>query len=131
MAISTDYTSSYLDTLTQQAQNASDARKTGDITKQASSLGKGSSTEDLTNAVKSFESYFVEQVIKEFKNTNDMLSDDEDTDGWAGQMSDMYMDSTISSLASDIVDRYGDDYTDELVENLKLNYGITDTDTDK
>lgn len=115
--------------MNQQAQNLTDSKKTGDITRQAESLGKGSSTEDLKSAMKSFESYFVEQIIKEVKKTNDALkSDDDDTDGWAGQMSDMYMDSTISTLASEIVDRYGDDYTDQMVDHMKLEYGITDDD---
>lgn len=128
MAVSTDYSSSYLSVMNQQAQNLTDSKKTGDITRQAESLGKGSSTEDLKSAMKSFESYFVEQMIKEVKKTNDALKSDDDTDGWAGQMSDMYMDSTISTLASEIVDRYGDDYTDQMVDHMKLEYGITDDD---
>ena len=126
MAVSTDYSSSYLSVMNQQAQNLTDSKKTGDITRQAESLGKGSSTEDLKSAMKSFESYFVEQMIKEVKKTNDALNPDDDTDGWAGQMSDMYMDSTISTLASEIVDKYGDNFTDEMVDHMKLEYGITD-----
>ncbi|MDD7327127.1 MAG: hypothetical protein PUG68_04895 [Lachnospiraceae bacterium] len=126
MAVSTDYSSSYLSVMNQQAQNLTDSKKTGDITSQAESLGKGSSTEDLKSAMKSFESYFVEQMIKEVKKTNDALKPDDDTDGWAGQMSDMYMDSTISTLASQIVDKYGDNFTDEMVDHMKLEYGITD-----
>lgn len=128
MAVNTDYSSSYLDVMNQQAQSLTDSKKTGDITKQAESLGKGSSTEDLKSAMKSFESYFVEQMIKEVKKTNDALKPDDDTDGWAGQMSDMYMDSTISTLASEIVDKYGDNFTDEMVDHMKLEYGITDDD---
>ena len=128
MAVSTDYSSSYLSVMNQQAQNLTDSKKTGDITRQAESLGKGSSTEDLKGAMKSFESYFVEQMIKEVKKTNDALKPDDDTDGWAGQMSDMYMDSTISTLASEIVDKYGDNFTDEMVDHMKLEYGITDDD---
>ncbi len=128
MAVSTDYSSSYLSVMNQQAQNLTDSKKTGDITRQAESLGKGSSTEDLKSAMKSFESYFVEQMIKEVKKTNDALKPDDDTDGWAGQMSDMYMDSTISTLASEIVDKYGDNFTDEMVDHMKLEYGITDDD---
>lgn len=128
MAVSTDYSSSYLSVMNQQAQSLTDSKKTGDITRQAESLGKGSSTEDLKSAMKSFESYFVEQMIKEVKKTNDALKPDDDTDGWAGQMSDMYMDSTISTLASEIVDKYGDNFTDEMVDHMKLEYGITDDD---
>ena len=128
MAVSADYSSSYLSVMNQQAQNLTDSKKTGDITRQAESLGKGSSTEDLKSAMKSFESYFVEQMIKEVKKTNDALKPDDDTDGWAGQMSDMYMDSTISTLASQIVDKYGDNFTDEMVDHMKLEYGITDDD---
>lgn len=94
----------------------------------ASGISKNSSKEELTNAAKTFESYFVEQVIKEVKKTNDELKGDDDTDAYAQQMSDMYMDTTIQTLASDIVDDYGDRFTEDMVKNMQAQYGITDTD---
>ena len=41
-------------------------------------------------------------------------------------MSDLYMDSTISDLASELVDKYGGNLTEQLVEHMKLSYGISD-----
>ena len=70
----------------------------------------------------------MEQVIKEVKKTNDELKGDDDTDAYAQQVSDMYMDTTIQTLASDIVDDYGDRFTEDMVKNMQAQYGITDTD---
>ncbi|MDD6428894.1 MAG: hypothetical protein PUF90_05425 [Lachnospiraceae bacterium] len=130
MAVSADITSSYLNAASQQAMGLYDSDKTGSITRKASSLSRNSSTSDLKSAMKSFETYFVEQVIKEVKKSNDALKPDDDTDGWAGQMSDMYMDSAISSVAEQIVDNYGDSFTDQMVDHMKLEYGITDDGND-
>ena len=40
------------------------------------------------------------------------------------QYKDMYMDSTIQQLASEMVSEYGGTLTDDLVAQMKRNYGI-------
>ncbi len=127
-SIGTDFTTSYLNSLTSQASSLKKSQQASDVEKVASGISKNSSKEELTNAAKTFESYFVEQVIKEVKKTNDELKGDDDTDAYAQQMSDMYMDTTIQTLASDIVDDYGDRFTEDMVKNMQAQYGITDTD---
>lgn len=127
-SIGTDYTTSYLNSLTSQASSLKNSQQASDVEKAASGISKNSSKEELTNAAKTFESYFVEQVIKEVKKTNDELKGDDDTDAYAQQVSDMYMDTTIQTLASDIVDDYGDRFTEDMVKNMQAQYGITDTD---
>ena len=127
-SIGTDFTTSYLNSLTSQASNLKNSQQASDVEKAAAGISKNSSKEELTNAAKTFESYFVEQVIKEIKKTNDELKDDEDSDAYAQQVSDMYMDTTIQTLASDIVDNYGDRFTEDMVKNMQAQYGITDTD---
>ena len=127
-SIGTDFTTSYLNSLTSQASSLKKSQQASDVEKAASGISKNSSKEELTNAAKTFESYFVEQVIKEVKKTNDELKGDDDTDAYAQQMSDMYMDTTIQTLASDIVDDYGDRFTEDMVKNMQAQYGITDTD---
>ncbi|MDD5956930.1 MAG: hypothetical protein PUC40_08115 [Lachnospiraceae bacterium] len=127
-SIGTDFTTSYLNSLTSQASSLKNSQQASDVEKAASGISKNSSKEELTNAAKTFESYFVEQVIKEVKKTNDELKGDDDTDAYAQQVSDMYMDTTIQTLASDIVDDYGDRFTEDMVKNMQAQYGITDTD---
>lgn len=127
-SIGTDFTTSYLNSLTSQASSLKNSQQASDVEKAASGISKNSSKEELTNAAKTFESYFVEQVIKEVKKTNDELKGDDDTDSYAQQVSDMYMDTTIQTLASDIVDDYGDRFTEDMVKNMQAQYGITDTD---
>lgn len=127
-SIGTDFTTSYLNSLTSQASSLKNSQQASDVEKAASGISKNSSKEELTNAAKTFESYFVEQVIKEVKKINDELKGDDDTDAYAQQVSDMYMDTTIQTLASDIVDDYGDRFTEDMVKNMQAQYGITDTD---
>ena len=88
-----------------------------------SSLDKIDSTstkEDLEEAVKSFETYFVEKMLKDVQ--ENMKSDDED--GIMGQYTDFYMDSTLQTLAGEIVDSCGGNLTDTLVSQMARNYGI-------
>lgn len=126
-SIGTDFTTSYLNSLTSQASNLKNSQQASDVEKAASGLSKNSSKEELTNAVKTFESYFVEQVMKEIKKSTDDLNSDDDSDTYAKQVSDMNMDYTIQTIASEIVDKYGDRFTDEMVSNMEAQYGITDT----
>ena len=77
--------------------------------------------EDLVNAVESFESYMLEQVIKQMK---DSVTSDDDQDSTMSQYTDMYMDATIQQLAGEMVSEYGGSLTDQLVDQMKRNYGI-------
>ena len=111
--------------LTTQLENSRSATNSAQTLGKMEGLSKDSSVEELTEAVKSFESYFVEQVIKEVKETFTNFGED-DEDAALSQQTDYFMDSTIQEMASLIVDRYGDTLTESLVEQMKLNYGISD-----
>ena len=39
-------------------------------------------------------------------------------------MTDFHMDSTIELVADEIVDQVGENYTQQLYEQMKRNYGI-------
>ena len=69
----------------------------------------------------SFESYMLEQVIKQMK---DSVTSDDDQDSTMSQYTDMYMDATIQQLAGEMVSEYGGSLTDQLVDQMKRNYGI-------
>ncbi len=78
--------------------------------------------DELKEAVKSFESYFVEQVIKEVEKT--IHTDDENS--YAGQMTSYFKDSVIEKISDKIIDQSGGTYTQKLYEQMKRNYGIPD-----
>ncbi|MCI5822445.1 MAG: hypothetical protein MR010_05380 [Lachnospiraceae bacterium] len=119
MSFSVDGLTSYYDAMTTNARNSSRADS---ATGALGGISADSSEEDMKEAVESFESYMLEQVIKQMKDS--VLSDDEDEDSTMSQYKDMYMDSTIQQLASEMVSEYGGTLTDDLVAQMKRNYGI-------
>lgn len=110
--------SSYFDTAISNAKNntASNAAKSG-----LNKLSKDSTEEELRDAVKSFEAYFAEQVIKQVKESMTLEDKDNST---MGQYKDLMMDSAISEMANYLVEQVGGDLTEDLVKQMKLNYGI-------
>ncbi len=93
----------------------------------ASGLSAESSREEMVEAAKSFESYFVEQFIKEVKDSVNIFGD---SDSSTSMTTDFYLDSTIQTLARQLVDEYGDSFTNDLVDQMQRNYGVTPTDED-
>ena len=89
----------------------------------ASGLSLESTREELTEAAKSFEAYFVEQVIKEVKDSVDLFGD---TDSTTGMTADFYLDSTIQTLARELVDEFGGSFTEDMVDQMARNYGVTE-----
>ncbi len=110
---------SYINTLTSTAKTTVDTNR---AQQSVSGLSSESTKEDLEKAAKSFEAYFVEQMLKEVKET--FTSEDEDSDSTVSSMKDFYMDSTIQSLAETLVDEFGGTFTDQMVEQMARNYGI-------
>ena len=92
--------------------------------KSISGISKESSKEEITKAVKDFETYMMEKVIKEMKKT--MTLEEEDNDS-IGMYKDLYLDKAINQLATQLVDDIGEGITDDFVEQIMRNYGITGT----
>ena len=109
---------SYINNLTSTAKTTLDTNR---AKSSVSGLSSESSKEDLEKAAKSFEAYFVEQMLKEVKET---FTSGEDSDPTISQMKDFYMDSTIQSMAETLVDEFGGTFTDQMVEQMARNYGI-------
>ena len=117
--------SMYMNNIKLQSDNMSASAAAGKAKSAVKGISEDSSEEELESAVKSFESYFVEQILKEMKESiNNINGEDEDSS--TSMMTDMYMDSTIQQIAADMVEKYGDTMTDSLVAQLKRNYGMTD-----
>ena len=58
------------------------------------------------------------------KEVQENVKSDEEKDGIMNQYTDFYMDSTLQTLAEDIVDKCGGNLTDTLVSQMARNYGI-------
>ncbi len=112
--------STYLQT--QYANNQSTAAAES-INKSISGISAESSEEEITAAVKDFEAYLMEQVIKEVKDT--FVDEDESDDNSISMYKDYFMDSAISEIAAQLVDEIGENVTDDFVQQIMRNYGIT------
>lgn len=117
---------SYLNSYVNAAQSSNTKNSADSIADKAKNLSSTSSKEDLKEAVKSFEGYFLEQVLKKEKENIDSLSDD-DGDLTTNQLEDFYMDQTISKVASEMVDKNFSSLTDDLTESMARTYHISDT----
>ena len=113
-------TSTYL-----QTQYANQNKAMAEATaKSIGGISKDSSKEEIEDAVKSFETFMVEKVIKQVK---DSLVGEEDNSVTMGMYKDLYMDKAITEIASQLVDQIGGDVTDDFVDQIMRNYGITGT----
>ncbi|SEA08858.1 flagellar protein FlgJ [Pseudobutyrivibrio sp. ACV-2] len=93
-------------------------------TRSIGGISKNSSREDITKAVKNFETFMMEKVIKEMKETMTMEEKNNDS---MSMYKDLYLDQSITQIASQMVDQIGGDLTDDLVDQIMRNYGITGT----
>ena len=112
---------SYLENAISQNQFEREQTRGTDAKNAASNLSSESTREELTEAAKSFESYFVEQILKEVKDSADIFGDMDSTNSMTA---DFYLDSTIQTLARQLVDEYGDSFTEDLVDQMARNYGV-------
>ncbi len=113
-------TSTYL-----QTQYANQNKALAEATaKSIGGISKDSSKEEIEDAVKSFETFMVEKVIKQVK---DSFVGEEDNSDTMGMYKDLYMDKAITEIASQLVDQIGGDVTDDFVDQIMRNYGITGT----
>ena len=71
---------------------------------------------------KDFDTYFVEEVIKEVK--KNLLPDDEEKDVSLSTMTDYTMDFAVEKVADELIDQVGGNFTQSLYEQMKRNYNI-------
>lgn len=119
----------YTDYYAMTSSSSRASEKADSVAGKASGLTKDSSREDIEDAVKSFESYFLEQVLKQEKKAMEAFSsDDEDKDAYASQMEDLYMDKAVETISSDIVDQYAGRLTDDFADQIQRNLGVSEAD---
>ncbi len=111
--------SAYADFMTSQASNSKAEALQG-------KLANGSSVTDedeLKEACKEFEAYFMEQVFNSMMETTKVFSDDEE-DGYASKMVDYFKDFAVQELCDNVTDGNGLGLANILYEQMKRNYGI-------
>ncbi len=102
------------------ATQAADSRKEALQNKLSDS---GTSDEELMNACREFESYFVEQVFNAMLKTAEVFSDKEDN--YASKMVDYFKDSAVQQLCSQVSEGDGIGLAKTLYEQMKRQYSPT------
>lgn len=111
--------SAYANYMTSQASNSK-----ADTLQSKLANGSAAMDEDeLKEACKEFESYFVEQVFNAMMETTKVFSDD-DEDGYATKMVDYFKDFAVQELCDNVTDGDGLGLANILYEQMKRNYGI-------
>lgn len=103
------------------ATTGANTAKANSIKNSANGLSSNSTDEELMEVLKDFESYFIEQMIKQMKET---FTDDEDESSMASQYTDTFMDYAIEDIADMLLDEVGGSMTQQLFEQMKRNYNI-------
>lgn len=109
----TDY---YSDYYAQSATGAASGAKTSELESKLGNLSvDGSSDEELMEACKEFETYLVEQVIKQVKES--MLDSEEDESGYLK----IFGDTMVQNIATTISDTESLGIAQSLYESMKNN----------
>ncbi len=77
--------------------------------------------EELMDACKQFEAYFLEQMFKEMMDT---IPESESTSGSTSSMVDFYKDQMIQNIASESVEQNSLGLAQMLYEQMKRNYDL-------
>ena len=118
MSISMDGMASMLNTGTANMNNLN-ANKVQNSLKGVSSSTK---EDELLQVCKDFQSYFIEEVIKEIK--NNMTEEEDGTDSSVATLTDYHMDGVIELISDQVLDQSGNSFTQQLYEQMKRNYGL-------
>ncbi len=103
------------------ATTSANTAKTDSLTNSVNGLSSESSDEELMEVLKDFESYFIEQMIKQMKET---FTDEDEEDSMASQYTDTFMDYAIEDVADMLLEEVGGNMTQQLFEQMKRNYNI-------
>lgn len=115
MSIGSGVSSGYTSYIASQSASQLDSRiKTKDYSK--------SSDEQLLDACKEFEAYFVEQIFKEMQKTVDVFKDEETNPN--DSLVDFFKDSTLQQLAGTATEKQGLGLAQMLFEQMKRNYNM-------
>lgn len=103
------------------ATTSASTAKTESLTNSVNGLSSNSTDEELMEVLKDFESYFIEQMIKQMKET---FTDEDEESSVASQYTDTFMDYAIEDIADMLLEEVGGNMTQQLFEQMKRNYNI-------
>ena len=103
----------------QESKNAS----TIALQKKLENTSAKSTDDELWQACKGFEAYFMEQIYKEMQKSVDALKPD-DQDKSTSTLVDYFKNQTLQEICADSVDTQSNGFAQMLYENLKRNYDI-------
>ena len=103
----------------QESKNAS----TIALQKKLENTSAKSTDDELWQACKGFEAYFMEQIFKEMQKSVDALKP-ESQDKSASTLVDYFKSQTLQEVCADSVDTQSNGFAQMLYENLKRNYDI-------
>ena len=107
-----------ISSLVSNAQNSAAAGSASALKNSISSVSSGSSEEELLSVCKDFESYFVEEVLKEVK--ENLISDDDEDN--SNDYVNMFQDNYLSAIADQMVNSgQGPGIADKLYESMVNN----------
>lgn len=81
---------------------------------------------ELLEACKQFEAYLWEQVLKGMEKTAKMFSDDDDEEGYAGNMVGVFQDTFVQEMASQVTSESqgANSLAQTLFEQMKRTYSV-------
>ena len=103
----------------QESKNAS----TIALQKKLENTSAKSTDDELWQACKGFEAYFMEQIFKEMHKSVDALKP-ESQDKSTSTLVDYFKNQTLQEVCADSVDTQSNGFAQMLYENLKRNYDI-------
>lgn len=114
----TSITQAYTDQIAAQNTTASKLNKTLETTDYAKA-----NDDELLDACKQFEAYFMEMIFKEMQKTVDCFKSEESSSSTTGLV-DYFKDTAIQDLAATSTDIQGTGLAQMLYEQMKRNYGL-------
>ena len=102
--------------------NASTQAQNTELKNQIDSVKNSQDSEELLDACKQFEAYFLEQVFKEMQKTVNIGEKDSKT---TDTMVDYFKDQGIQDLAAQSTENNSLGLAQMLYEQMKINYGIS------
>lgn len=118
MSISLDSMTSMLNNKISQAGSNS---RTSGLERTLNTDMSQASDEELMDVCKEFESYFMEQVLKEMEKT---IPDNDEGDASMSQLTDYYKDQMLQKLSGEMAEETGNSLAQQLYEQMKRNYGL-------
>lgn len=112
--------------LSQTAQNANSSAAAGSVNSSIQGLNENSTEAEMKEAIREFESYFIEQMLKEVQES---MSSDEDSSN--SQLTEYFMGQVNEQIADKMLDQTGERLTQTLYEQMCRNYHITPAATEE